>query len=287
MNLKIEADFRDLLPPLSDDEFAQLKENLQANPDGFPAIVVWKNYKGGNVIVDGHHQYKARTALGLTVKVKKLDFEDRAAAMMFAVQCQLGRRNSTAASLAAVAGRLRINAHLPTEEAAKAVGISKRTVEQFDAIQRDGSEPLKKAVVENKVSVSDGAAILDKPKAEQTAAVKAVKEGKAKTVRAAAKESAVEKTDDREWGNGDSLDDVQADLKELARRCRELSKFARMILQCEENDPTRPYCSNYSLLTISHPLLHVARCVANDMPVGGTPKKPILYHEEKAASLAK
>lgn len=91
----------------------------------------------------------------------------------------------------------------------------------------------------------------------------------------------------RKWGDGDSLDDVQADLKELNRRCRELSKFVRTVLRCEENDITRPYCGNYSLLTVSHPLLHVARCVMNDLPVGGTPKKPILFHEEKAASLAK
>ena len=90
----------------------------------------------------------------------------------------------------------------------------------------------------------------------------------------------------RAWGEGDSLEAVQDDLKEFNRRLRELSKFGRTILRCEGDEITRPYCGNYSLLTLSHPILHVARCVMNDMPVGGTPKKPLLFHEEKAKSLA-
>jgi hypothetical protein len=92
---------------------------------------------------------------------------------------------------------------------------------------------------------------------------------------------------ERQWGEGDSLQDVQADLKEVNRRCKELSNFVRKVLRCDGRDPKRPYCGEYSLTTLSDNLLHVGRVVMNDLPVGGTPKNPILFHEEKAKSLAK
>lgn len=102
-------------------------------------------------------------------------------------------------------------------------------------------------------------------------------------------ESAIEES--RDWGDGDSLDDVQADMKEMSRRCKELNLFARKVLRCEkvdgEEQVLRPYCSEFSPLTLMHPLLHITRVIKNDMPVGGTAKKPILYHEQKAKELAK
>jgi len=86
---------------------------------------------------------------------------------------------------------------------------------------------------------------------------------------------------------GNSLESVQADLKELEKKLRDVGRFARTILQCEANEIRRPFCCCYSVLTIIHPLQHVARTIASDMPVGGTPKKPVLYHEQKAQEAAK
>lgn len=96
---------------------------------------------------------------------------------------------------------------------------------------------------------------------------------------------------ERQWGEGDSLADVQADLEEFAARCKSLNLFGRKILRYVKDDSgenaTRPYCGCYSALTLLHPLLHVARVIKNDMPVGGTPKKPVLYYEQKAQEAAK
>lgn len=91
---------------------------------------------------------------------------------------------------------------------------------------------------------------------------------------------------EREWGEGDALEDVQADLKEFERRLRALSRYGREILRCEGNDISRPYCGCYSVMTLIQPLQHVARTVTNDLPVGGTPKKPLLFHEQKALQAA-
>jgi hypothetical protein len=81
--------------------------------------------------------------------------------------------------------------------------------------------------------------------------------------------------------DADSLEAVQADLREFERRLRELGRFGRTILRCQGDEITRPYCGEYSVLTLIHPLHHAARTVLNDLPVGGTSRKPKLFHEER------
>ncbi len=298
MKVSVAPDFESLLPALSDAELAQLEQNCLDDPkhETMPPVILWGNHK--NTIVDGHNQNRIRTKNNLKIKYQQRDFDTRDEAKRFALDVQFGRRNLDASQRAIAYAKLPRNSHggerkadqvanLPLDKLAESAGVSKRTMQDAAKVVDNAPAAIVKAVQAGDVKVSDAAAIAELPKAEQTAALKAVKQGKAKTLRAATAEPAEETKAERGWGEGDSLDNVQADLKELARRCKELSKFARTILRCEENDPTRPYCCNYSLLTLSHPLLHIARVVANDLPVGGTPKKPILYHEEKAASLAK
>lgn len=91
----------------------------------------------------------------------------------------------------------------------------------------------------------------------------------------------------REWGEGDSLEEVQEDLREFAKRCKAVNLFGRKVLRCDGDKITRPYCKEYSLTTLSHPLNHVARCITNDLPVGGTPARPVLYFQQKAAEAAR
>lgn len=91
----------------------------------------------------------------------------------------------------------------------------------------------------------------------------------------------------RQLGEGDSLEDAQADIKDIAKRIRQLAKELRVALRCEGDEVTRPYCGCYSLVSVQHPLNQVARILMNDLPVGGTPKKPVLFHEQKAQEVVK
>lgn len=270
MKVSIAPDFEHLLPALADAELSQLEENCKADPahERMPPVVIWSNQK--NTIIDGHNQHRIREKLRLKIKYAKLEFETRDEAYQYALDVQFGRRNLSASQRAIA------YAKLPRKTVGKpsANGAKLRSIEEL----------AQKASVSPR-TMDDAVKVVDTAPAK---VVKDVEAGK-KSVSAAVKESresAKEKAK-RQWGDGDSLEDVQADLKELARRCKEVSKFARMIVGWEGDAPTRPYCGNYSLTTISHPLLHTARVVGNDMPVGGTPKKPILFHEEKAAALAK
>lgn len=74
-------------------------------------------------------------------------------------------------------------------QAAELAGVSDVSIQQAQGVLKNGSAPLVDAVRAGEVSVSDAAKIVDLPKAEQTAAVKAVEKGEAKTVSAAAGKS--------------------------------------------------------------------------------------------------
>ena len=197
-SLTTEADFRDLLPPQTQTEYAQMLENLKAEPESFPKIKVWGNYKGNNVILDGHHQYKARIKLGLPIRmgkeVVKLDFADRMEALRYSWKCQRGRRNATDSQLAMAAaklvtttgrGRPAKNTHeciITTGEAADMVGVSTRTVASAAQVRRDGSERLVGAVEAGDITVKDAAAIVELPKGDQNRALAPVVAGNAGTL---------------------------------------------------------------------------------------------------------
>lgn len=51
--LTIEPEFRDKIPPLSDDEFQKLEQNILEDGEVREPLVIWHN-----TIIDGHHRWK-------------------------------------------------------------------------------------------------------------------------------------------------------------------------------------------------------------------------------------
>ena len=85
--LKIDKDFRDLLPPLTDEEFAMLeksilKEGIREN------LLTWNGY-----IVDGHNRYEIAKYHKLDFQVTEMTFEDKQEVIQWMLNNQLGRRN--------------------------------------------------------------------------------------------------------------------------------------------------------------------------------------------------
>ena len=52
INLKIDPEFQSQIPPLTDDEFKQLEENILKEGKLLSPLIVW-----GNTLVDGHNRY--------------------------------------------------------------------------------------------------------------------------------------------------------------------------------------------------------------------------------------
>ena len=89
MELKVNEGFRELIPPLTAEEYSQLEENILAEGCR-DALVVW-----GNVIVDGHNRHEICTMHGVEFETKQKEFESEDSAKVWIIDNQSGRRNLT------------------------------------------------------------------------------------------------------------------------------------------------------------------------------------------------
>lgn len=92
--LKIAPEFRDKIPPLSEAEYTQLKENILADGEVYEPIVTWND-----TIIDGHNRWKIICenweVLHDKYRVKQIEFSDKWEAFEWMYRKQLGRRNLT------------------------------------------------------------------------------------------------------------------------------------------------------------------------------------------------
>lgn len=89
--LRIDPEFRDKIPPLTDAEFEQLKENILNDGEVYEPICVWNG-----TIVDGHNRWKIiQEHPEIPFRIKEMEFADKWAAFDWMYSKQLGRRNLT------------------------------------------------------------------------------------------------------------------------------------------------------------------------------------------------
>lgn len=87
MELKINPEFHDLIPPLTADERRDLESNLIA--DGcLDALKTWDGY-----IIDGHNRYEICKRNNIHFEVDELEFDDESDAKIWIIKNQIGRRN--------------------------------------------------------------------------------------------------------------------------------------------------------------------------------------------------
>ena len=89
--LIIDPEFRDKIPPLTEDEFTLLEENILSDGAVFSPLIVWDG-----TILDGHNRYEIiQKHPELTYAVHKVSFANRYEAISWICKHQLGRRNLT------------------------------------------------------------------------------------------------------------------------------------------------------------------------------------------------
>ncbi len=87
--IKIDPEFKSLIPPLGAEERSQLLANLLAEGCRDPLVVG----KGHNILLDGHNRYEICTSEGIEFKTVDIELPDRNAAHDWIISNQLGRRN--------------------------------------------------------------------------------------------------------------------------------------------------------------------------------------------------
>jgi len=189
MNLKIDPEFKAICRKLTDDEFSILQQDIIDNGCR-DAIATWDE-----IIVDGHNRYKICQKGDIPFKTIEMSFDDRDDAKLWIINNQLGRRNLEPVDRVALvelkrhvekrlaearmkAGK-KINeldpqVNLPEgskgqvrDKLASEAGVSGRTYDRLVKVNKEGTEELKQAVRERKVSASRAAKIAELPKEEQ------------------------------------------------------------------------------------------------------------------------
>lgn len=90
MNIVIDNEFKNLIPPLTPEEFAGLKQSLMSEGCRDP-LVLW-----GNILIDGHNRYDICTRKNIPFTTVQKEFASREDAILWMIDNQEARRNLTA-----------------------------------------------------------------------------------------------------------------------------------------------------------------------------------------------
>jgi len=194
--LKIDNEFKSLIPPLTSEEYKQLEENLIK--DGCrDSLVIWNG-----TIIDGHNRYEICTNYNIEFNITEIKFDKKDDVVEWIIRNQFGRRNISdyvKAELAlrlenVIKARAKVNKvdamakarkHNPNnsaeqfnlksnktvnthEELAKIAGVSKDTIWKTKVIKNEGSEELQAQARKGKISINKAFNLTRKPEPAKT-----------------------------------------------------------------------------------------------------------------------
>ena len=87
--MKIDTEFANLIPPLTDEEYSGLEASI-ISEGCRDALVCWND-----ILVDGHNRYKICAEHNISFNVIQRDFANRNEVLLWIMQNQLSRRNLT------------------------------------------------------------------------------------------------------------------------------------------------------------------------------------------------
>ena len=173
LELKVNPEYKALIPELLDDEYENLKESISKNGywEEYP-IIVNDNYE----ILDGHSRWKACQELGIQPTIKVKHFESKEEEMRFVIETNLNRRHLNAFQKAELAlklielgktkrGRKPQEISSESEEnsvkvdtwkvASDKVGVSEDTISKTKVILEKGDEELIEKCRRGEISVNE------------------------------------------------------------------------------------------------------------------------------------
>ena len=174
--MKIDKEFKNLIPPLTTEEYAQLEQNCIDYGIRDSLIITALPGENDTVLIDGHNRFEIAQKNNLAYNVKRLDFPDREAVKEWIIKNQLGRRNIPTYVRAELALKLKpviqeqakenqklggkgsqksVDHKTDTQkELAKAAGVSHDTIHKVEKIQLKAPEEVKQALRRGEMSIN-------------------------------------------------------------------------------------------------------------------------------------
>lgn len=161
IDLKINDEFRSVLPALSADELKTLEENILQDQGILDPIIYWADGKH-NWIVDGMHRFTIAIKHGLSFRTEPMKFRDKKAVVDWIIRHQIGRRNVTEKSLAMYRGTVYKSitegkSTVKPEVFARSVGVGSQTLEQDKKFAESMSqlpEDVREKILDEQVEIS-------------------------------------------------------------------------------------------------------------------------------------
>lgn len=176
MDFKIDKEFKELIPPLSPDEYLMLEENCKNYRIRDALVVGVFPGSDGAVLIDGHNRYEIARKHNLAFETKRIDFPSREDAIDWIIRNQLGRRNIPKYVRGelilklkpVIAEKAKANQSTHTEqgyqksdkavdtnkELAKLAGVSHDTIHKVEKIKEKASEEAKQALRRGEMSIN-------------------------------------------------------------------------------------------------------------------------------------
>lgn len=174
--MKIDQEFKNLIPPLTAEEYAQLEQNCLDYGIRDSLVITSLPGESDTVLIDGHNRFEIAQKNNLSYNVRRLDFKDRDAIKEWIIKNQLGRRNIPAYVRAELALKLKpviaekakenqkaaggavpqksAKAVDTREELAKAAGVSHDTIHKVEKIQQKAPEAIKEKLRTGEMSIN-------------------------------------------------------------------------------------------------------------------------------------
>jgi len=146
----------DLFPPMSEEDYQELKADIAANGVQ-ESVTFWRGQ-----LIDGRHRVRAMQELGINVGYHSSEIYESADPFAFAISVNLKRRHLTTSQRAMIASKLATLLHgtnrfeekveaqncasTTQREAAAALNVSRQSVQNAKAIEREAAPEVAAAV---------------------------------------------------------------------------------------------------------------------------------------------
>ena len=177
--IKILDELRDLIPPLNEEELAQLHREIETDGRANVPLTVWKQE---NVLVDGHHRYAHCIKHGFPFEVRRKTFTDIIEVKNHMILHQLGRRNLDGKQAGILRGELCLSRSSSqggdrkskrkkcvlkstSKTVAEETGVSPRTIDN-DVKLAKSVRALKSMVKKQDITEQEKKEIMKKPKTQ-------------------------------------------------------------------------------------------------------------------------